>query len=88
MPLFEQYIDLMGAEDGITGVSLLEFKKVIGAAAAHDWLEKCSAEHRRPYWVNERTGESTWLDPAGPDRVERYVQEWLERVGMIMRLEV
>jgi calmodulin len=88
--LFEQYFDLMGAEDGIAGVSLLEFKKVIGAVATNDWLEKYSAEHRRPYWVNERTNESTWLDPSGPDQVGRYVQEWLERVGMmrLIRLEV
>ena len=90
VPLVEQYFELMGAEDGIAGVSLLEFKKVIGAVATNDWLEKYSAEHRRSYWVNERTREITWLNPGGPDRVGRYVQEWLERVGMmrLIRLEV
>ena len=90
VPLFEQYFDLMGAEDGIAGVSLLEFKEVIGAVATNDWLEQYSAEHRRSYWVDERTSESTWLDPSGPDRVDIYVQEWLERVGMmrLIRLEV
>jgi hypothetical protein len=88
VPLFEECFELVGAEnDGVAGVSLVGFKKVLGAVAANDWLEKHSAEHRRPYWWNQRTGKSTWSDPGGPDRVDECVQEWLQRVG-VMRLEV
>jgi hypothetical protein len=85
--LFEECFELVGADDGISGVSLDEFKKVIGAVAANDWLEKYSAEQERPYWWNQKTGESTWVDPGGPERVDEYVQEWLEHVG-VMRIEV
>jgi Ca2+-binding EF-hand superfamily protein len=42
VPLLEQCFETFGAEDGIVGVSLAEFKKVIGAVAANDWLEKRS----------------------------------------------
>jgi hypothetical protein len=88
VPLFEECFELVGADnDGVAGVSLVGFKKVLGAVAANDWLEKHSAEHRRPYWWNQRTGKSTWSDPGGPDRVDECVQEWLQRVG-VMRLEV
>jgi hypothetical protein len=87
IPLFEECFELVGAEDGVPGVSLLEFQKVIGAVAANDWLEKFSREHQRPYWWNQKTGESTWVDPGGPDRVNECVQEWLEHVG-VMRIEV
>jgi hypothetical protein len=87
IPLFEECFELVGAEDGVPGVSLLEFQKVIGAVAANDWLEKFSREHQRPYWWNQKTGESSWVDPGGPNRVNECVQEWLEHVG-VMRIEV
>ena len=87
IPLFEECFELVGAEDGVPGVSLLEFQKVIGAVAANDWLEKFSREHQRPYWWNQRTGERSWVDPGGPDRVDECVQEWLEHVG-VLRIEV
>ena len=80
VPLFEECFEVIGARDGISGVSLLEFKEVIGAVAANDWLEKRSEAHDRSYWWNQRTGESTWTDPGGADQLEACVQEWLRRM--------
>jgi hypothetical protein len=30
----------------------------------HDWVEKQDPAHNRPYWVNTRSGESVWTQPA------------------------
>eukprot|EP01043_Picozoa_sp_COSAG02_P018213 COSAG02_NODE_844_length_16583_cov_116.650267_9_plen_607_part_00 len=81
VPLFEQCFELIGARDGVPGMSLLEFKEVIGAVAANDWVEKRSEAHNRSYWWNQRTGKSSWTDPGGPDQVEATVEEWLQRMG-------
>eukprot|EP01043_Picozoa_sp_COSAG02_P036678 COSAG02_NODE_2703_length_8201_cov_9.957294_2_plen_645_part_00 len=82
VPLFEQCFELIGARDGVPGVSLLELKEAIGAVAANDWVEKRSEAHNRAYWWNQRTGESSWTDPGGPDQVEATVEEWLQRMGV------
>ena len=82
VPLFEQCFELIGARDGVPGVSLLEFKEVIAAVAANDWVDKWSEAHNRAYWWNQRTGESSWTDPGGPDQAEEFVQEWLQQVGV------
>jgi hypothetical protein len=82
VPLFEQCLETIGADDGVPGVSLLEFKKVIVAVAANDWLQMRSEAYNRWYWWNQRTGESSWTDPGGPDQVEACVQEWLQRSGV------
>lgn len=31
-----------------------------------EWSEKFSERHKRRYWKNNNTGESTWKDPHGP----------------------
>jgi hypothetical protein len=53
-----------GGDDGIAGVSLSEFKRVIGAVAANDWLEHTDERSGRPYWRNQRTGEQSRTDPG------------------------
>eukprot|EP01043_Picozoa_sp_COSAG02_P049557 COSAG02_NODE_4989_length_4744_cov_12.764693_2_plen_658_part_00 len=82
VPLFEQCFELIGACDGVPGVSLLEFKEVIAAVAANDWVEKRSEAHNRAHWWNQRTGKSSWTDPSGPDQVEATVEDWLQRMGV------
>lgn len=83
VPLFEQCFASIGQDDGIQGVSLSEFRRVLCAVAANDWLEKQHPEHSRSFWWNKRTGESSWADPGGPERVEECVREWLQRVAGI-----
>ena len=53
-----------GGDDGIAGVSLSEFKRVIGAVAANDWLEHTDERSGRPYWRNQRTSEQSRTDPG------------------------
>jgi hypothetical protein len=75
--LFREGFTTFGVHEG---VSLQEFKVVIAAVAANDWLEK-NHPTRGSYWWNQRTGESSWTDPGGKENEEQCVQEWLQRVG-------
>ena len=52
-----------------------EAESSIVPATPEEWEERFSQEHKRPYWVNRRTNQSSWTRPAtsleGPHAIRK-----------------
>ena len=67
-----------------------------GATKRQVWVKKHSTKHKRPYWANSETGETTWkdcakrvaraiADPEAPDQREKIEKTIIKDQNVIIQ---
>ena len=74
----QKAFEIVEMRDGKPGCSLDEFRELVVASLQEDWEEQIDEDSNRPYYVNVKTGESSWEDAD-----DTYAEQFFELSGIV-----